>query len=79
MISLLRQYIAIIVETHLINSCLDQTKSSFKKDDVSDYEKIDEFSGVGAIAGFVAPLGYSNKNIKEPIIKKNKRKKLNRI
>jgi len=40
-----------------------------------DEDKLEEFSGVGAVGGFTMPLGASAPDVGEPILKATKRKR----
>jgi hypothetical protein len=68
---LLRRYVLeIIRESNLkIDEDEDEKKSKEDSDDVN------EFSGVGAIAGFTAPLGWTGKDMESPKVKERKKRK----
>lgn len=68
MSTILRQYI----RTFLSESKDDIIEIDETEDGVS---KVDEFSGVGAIAGFTAPLGWSGKDVEGPGTKERRKKK----
>jgi hypothetical protein len=44
-------------------------------DDEPEHRSVSEFSGVGAIAGFTAPLGLSGQDIEGPRAKERKKRK----
>lgn len=73
--SLLERYIRmVVVETKLArvpNQLLPPTEEKGQEDDEAD-ESVNEFSGVGAIAGYSAPLGMDPDKLGR---KKNSRKK----
>ena len=50
---LLRRYIREIVESH-------QAPEDLEEEDSLDEDDLNEFSGVGAIAGYTAPLGATS-------------------
>jgi hypothetical protein len=68
MSTILRQYI----RTFLSESKDDIIEIDEIENDVS---KVEEFSGVGAIAGFTAPLGWSGKDVEGPGTRERKKRK----
>lgn len=49
--------------------------SQTDEDELEDDDKIREFSGVGAVAGFTAPLGMSGVDMRGPGVKERKKRK----
>ena len=49
--------------------------SQVDEDELQDDDGITEFSGVGAVAGFTAPLGLSGQDMEGPRVKERKRRK----
>ena len=64
---LLRRYILEIIKESSTNVEEDEEE---KEDD-----EVNEFSGVGAIAGFTAPLGWTGKDLENPKVKERKKRK----
>jgi hypothetical protein len=64
---ILRRYIIEVISE--VKTVLDSEGTEPEEDDVN------EFSGVGAIAGFTAPLGWSGKDIEGPKVKERKKRK----
>jgi len=63
----LRRYIIEVVK---------ESKQLFDEDDdTSEASEMSEFSGVGAIAGFTAPLGLSGHDLEGPKVKERKKRK----
>lgn len=68
---LLRRYVLEIIR----ESSLKIDEDEDEKEPKSDSDDINEFSGVGAIAGFTAPLGWTSKDMESPKVKERKKRK----
>lgn len=62
---LLRRYIIEIINE----------SSQADEDETTTEDEMNEFSGVGAIAGFTAPLGMSGVDMQGPGVKERKKRK----
>jgi hypothetical protein len=58
---------------NILNRILKEADCS--KEIEEDEEKLEEFSGVGAVGGFTMPLGASAPDVGEPILKATKKKR----
>jgi hypothetical protein len=63
---ILRRYIIEVIK---------ETKQLVDEDEDIEHNSVSEFSGVGAIAGFTAPLGLSGQDIEGPRVKERKKRK----
>lgn len=63
---ILRRYIIEVIK---------ETKQLVDEDEDIEHPNVSEFSGVGAIAGFTAPLGLSGQDIEGPRVKERKKRK----
>jgi hypothetical protein len=64
-----------ILRRYIIEVIKDTRGMVDEDDDLKDSEEISEFSGVGAIAGFTAPLGMSGEDMEGPKVKERKKRK----
>ena len=63
---LLRRYVLEIIK---------ESESKPEEENDENVDNVNEFSGVGAIAGFTAPLGWSGKDLESPNVKERKKRK----
>lgn len=74
-LKLLKEYVRFVLESakdaRVPNQLVGNEGTDQEDDD--EAEDVKEFSGVGAIAGFTAPLGYSAEDMQPNSSKKKKR------
>ena len=64
-----------ILRRYIIEVVKETKQLVDEDDDASESSEMSEFSGVGAIAGFTAPLGLSGQDLEGPNVKERKKRK----